>query len=343
MANNFTTLIHEQGVYGMPETQSAFLLYYRKDVLQYLGLSVPDTWEDVVKMLPILQSHRLNFYHPLGGDSAYKGYGFTTPFIYQLGGEVYSENGVESALSNPKTIEALRFMTDLFTLYNLPLQVSSFFEHFRSGTLPIGIASIDMYLQLKYAAPELAGQWDVAPLPGTIDEETGDTLRYATSYGKASILFANSKMKSEGWDLIRWWTSAETQIRFQQIVKTSLGERYLQIPANMVALKASVWDESIKNEIYNQALWARLPAVTPASYIVERELSNVWNKVVIDKTNLMVAINSSTIRIERELRRKFAEFGYYAGVGTNGRLFVVPMNSNIEQWIPGGGYRHEDD
>ncbi|MCK7487546.1 MAG: hypothetical protein MZU97_20060 [Bacillus subtilis] len=25
-----------------------------------------------------------------GGDSAYKGYGFTTPFIYQFGGEVYN-------------------------------------------------------------------------------------------------------------------------------------------------------------------------------------------------------------------------------------------------------------
>jgi ABC-type glycerol-3-phosphate transport system substrate-binding protein len=174
-------------------------------------------------------------------------------------------------------------------------------------------------------------------------DATGDVLRYATSYGKASILFANSEMKEEGWDLIRWWTSSETQIRFQQIVKTSLGERYLQIPANMVALKASVWDESIKQKIYDQALWARLPAVTPGSYVVERELSNIWNRVVIDKANLMVAIQEATIRIERELRRKFSEFGYATSADSGGRWFVVPMQSNIETWITGGGYRHEDD
>ncbi|MCK7487547.1 MAG: hypothetical protein MZU97_20065 [Bacillus subtilis] len=128
-------------------------------------------------------------------------------------------------------------MTDLFTVYNLPLQVSSFFEHFRSGDMPIGIASMDLYLQLKYAAPELAGQWDVAPIPGIVNPESGRVERYASSYGKTAILFSNSEMKAEGWDLIRWWTSAETQTKYHQIVKTSLGERYLQIPANMVALQ----------------------------------------------------------------------------------------------------------
>jgi ABC-type glycerol-3-phosphate transport system substrate-binding protein len=256
---------------------------------------------------------------------------------------VYSANGIESTLRDPSTIEAVQFMTDLFTVYNLPLQVSSFFEHFRSGDMPIGIASMDLYLQLKYAAPELSGQWDVAPIPGIYNETTDRVERYASSYGKTAILFSNSEMKDEGWDLIRWWTSAQTQTRYHQIVKTSLGERYLQIPANMVALENSVWDESIKGHIVNQALWGRMPAVTPGSYIVEREISNIWNKVVIDRENVMVAINEAIPRITRELNRKFSEFGYQTSVSPDGKVFVVPMQSNINQWLPGGGYEHEDD
>jgi len=332
-ANNFTTLIFEDGVYGIPETQSTFLLYYRKDILEYLDLEVPDTWDDVINMLPILQSHQMNFYHPLGGDSSFKGYGFTTPFIYQFGGEIYTENGISSTLREEPTIEAIRFMTELFTIYNLPLQVSSFFEHFRSGDMPIGISSIDLYLQMKYAAPELSGQWDAVVLPGVFNEETNTVERWTPSYGKASIIFSNSEMQEEAWELIKWWNSTETQIAYMQNIKTGLGEKYLFLTANMNALEQSVWDESIKATVMEQAKWARIPAVTPGSYVVERELSNIWNKVVIDQDNVLVAINESVPKILRELSRKADEFGYISQNNPDGIMYYVPMNSNINRWI----------
>ena len=335
-ANNFTPVIFEDGVYALPETQSVYLLYYRTDVLHYLDLEVPDTWEDVINMLPILQSHQMNFYHPLGGNTSYKGFGFTSPFIYQFGGEIYTSDGTDSMLTDKNTINAVKFMTELFTIYDLPLQISSFFEHFRSGDMPIGISTIDLYLQLKYAAPELSGQWEVALIPGVYNEDSEEVERWSPTYGKASLLFSNSDMQEEGWELIKWWNSTETQIEFMQNIKTSLGEKYLLLSANMNAMKQSVWNESIKNVISEQAKWSRLPAVTPGSYIVERELSNIWNKVVIDKENALVAINESIPRIIRELARKADEFGYVSANNPDGLPYVVPMNSNIENWIKEG-------
>ena len=334
--NNFTPMIFEDGVYGIPETQSVFLLYYRTDILDYLDLAVPDTWQDVLDMLPILQSHRMNFFHPLGGSDAFKGYGFTTPIIYQMGGEIFTENGIETTLKDPTTVEAIRFMTDLFTIYDMPLQVSSFFEHFRSGDMPIGIASVDMYLSLKYAAPELSGQWGVTVMPGMDADEDGTVERYGTTYGKASILFSNSEMKAEGWQLIRWWNETQTQIEFMQKIKTGLGEKFLVMSANMDALEASVWDEDIKRQMLRQALWSRIPAITPGSYIVERELSSIWNKIVIDLDNVSVAINASIPRITRELNRKFEEFGYVSTTSPDGREYLVAMESNISRWIERG-------
>lgn len=331
--NNFTTLIYEDGVYGIPETQSVYLLYYRKDIMNYLGLEIPDTWEDVLAMLPILQSHQMNFFHPLGGETAFKGYGMVTPIIYQYGAEIYTEDGVGTTLKDPTTVAAIKFMTDLFTIYDLPLQVSSFFEHFRSGDIPIGISTVDLYLQLKYAAPELSGQWGVSVIPGMDMDANGTVVRYASAYGKASILFQNSDQQDEGWELIKWWNSTQTQISFMQQVKTNLGEKFLVISANMDALEASVWDEEIKDPMLEQALWARTPAVTPGSYIVERELSNIWNKVVIDLMDVSVAINESIPRIARELNRKFEEFGYRTSTDPSGREYIVAMNENIHLWI----------
>ncbi|MFH0993865.1 MAG: hypothetical protein V1761_05915 [bacterium] len=334
--NNFTPLIFEDGVYGIPETQSVFLLYYRTDILDYLDLEVPDTWDDVIAMLPILQSHQMNFFHPLGGDAAFKGYGFTTPVIYQMGGEIFSEDGIETTLKDPTTVAAIKFMTDLFTIYDLPLQVSSFFEHFRSGDMPIGIASVDMYLQLKYAAPELSGQWGVTVMPGMDTDVDGVVERYGTTYGKCSILFANSPLQEAGWDLIQWWNSTATQIAYMQKIKTGLGEKFLALSANMYALEASVWDEDIKRQILRQAIWSRIPAITPGSYIVERELSSIWNKIVIDLMNVSVAINESIPRITRELNRKFEEFGYKSSTHPEGKDYIVAMDANISDWIAGG-------
>jgi ABC-type glycerol-3-phosphate transport system substrate-binding protein len=251
--NNFTTLIFEDGVYGVPETQSVYLLYYRKDIMNYLSLSVPDTWDDVISMLPILQSHKMNFYHPLGGESAFKGYGMTTPLIYQFGGEIYTPDGIATTLKEQTTVNAIRFITNLFTIYDLPLQISSFFEHFRSGDIPIGIATVEFYLQLKYAAPELSGQWGVTMIPGRDSNDDSLIERYSAAYGKASIMFANSDMQDEGWELIKWWNSTATQIAFMQNVKTNLGEKFLVISANMDALEVSVWDEEIKEPMLEQA------------------------------------------------------------------------------------------
>ncbi len=330
--NNFTPMIFEEGVYGMPETQGIYLLFYRKDILNFLGINPPDTWDDILNILPILQSYQMNFYHPLGGEGAYKGFGLTSPFIYQFGGEIYQENGFTTTFNEEINIQAITFMTDIFNIYNLPQQVPSFFEHFRSGSLPLGIATVDMYLQLKYAAPELMGQWGMLPIPGMYDESLGEVARWAPTYGKASILFEASSMKKEGFQLIEWWNKTETQLEYLENIKMVLGERYLFLPANLKTLESSIWDEEVKLQALLQARWSRIPAITPGSYIVERELTNIWNKIVIDQVNPRVAIDQSIPRINRELRRKFEEFGYLEG-GVIIREYIVPTNETIKNWI----------
>lgn len=336
-ANTFTPLIYDEGVYGIPETSGIQLMFYRKDIFNFLDIECPDTYEQMLQILPILQSYQMNFYHPLGNDTSYKGYSATTPFIYAFGGEVYSEYGYENTLNNEATIKAIEYMTSLYTIYNMPQQISNFFEHFRSGTIPIGIADIGTYLQLKYAAPELSGQWGVVPVPGFDSNNDGEVERWTTAYGKASMLFSSSNMKEEGWDFIQWWNSTETQVNYLNDIKTSLGERFLLLPANMDALELSPWDQEIKTQYIEGAKWSRIPAILPGSYVVERELSNVWNKVVVERVDVRVAVLQSVDVVDRELARKFNEFGLYNGAN-NGNMYVVPTANNIDQWVRGKGY-----
>ena len=333
-ANCFTPVICKDGVYAIPETQGMYIMFYRKDILDYLDLDVPSTWEDVLKMLPILQSYQMNFYHPLGSDSTYKNFGATTQFIYLFGGEVFSESGVTTTVDSEEVISAITYMTDLFNVYNMPLQVSNFFEHFRSGTLPIGVGTIDMYLQLKYASPELTGQWGISPIPGFDTDNDGEVERWATAYGKCSIMFKNSKMKDEAWQFLKWWHSTDTQVEYLQNIQMRLGEKYLVIPANVDALRRSPWDREIKEQVSLAAKWSRIPAVLPGSYVVERELSNIWNKVVIDRMDVRVAVSESVDKMNRELYRKYKEFGLVEE-GTTNSSYVVPNNSNISRWVRG--------
>lgn len=336
-SNCFTPVIYDEGVYAIPETTGLNILFYRKDILEYLGIDVPKTWDDVINILPILQSYQMNFYHPLGADSSYKSYGSTTPFIYAFGGEVFSDNGMTTVLNQEEVIEGIQFMTDLFNIYNLPQQVSSFFEHFRSGTLPIGVGTLDMYLQLKYASPELSGQWGIVPVPGFDRDGDGEVESWTTAYGKSSVMFSSSNLKDEAWKFIKWWNKTETQITYLQNIKMCLGEKYLVIPANIDALDASPWDQEIKTEVKNAAKYSRIPAITPGSYAVEREISNIWNKVVIDLVDVRVAVGEGVDSVNHELQRKYEEFGYIK----NGKIvkqYVVPNNSNIWKWVKGRDY-----
>ena len=123
-----------------------------------------------------------------------------------------------------------------------------------------------MYLQLKYASPELAGQWGVVQIPGFDTDNNGEVESWTTAYGKSSIMFSSSNMKEEAWDFIKWWNSTETQTEYLQNIKMCLGEKYLIIPANVDALEASPWDQEIKTQVTLAAKWSRIPAVLPGSY-----------------------------------------------------------------------------
>ncbi|MBJ3960244.1 extracellular solute-binding protein, partial [Salmonella enterica subsp. enterica serovar Typhimurium] len=120
----FIPFIYDEGVYAFPETQDVKLLFYRKDILKFLGEEPPQTWEDVAGLVPMLQKYDMNFYTPLGSNNSFKGFDTTTPFLYQFGGQLYDETGSKTAINKEGAYKGFEFMTDLFTVYNVPITTS---------------------------------------------------------------------------------------------------------------------------------------------------------------------------------------------------------------------------
>ncbi len=325
------THTYEDGIYALPETQDFFVLYYRKDLMEALGIGVPDTWEEVLGILPILQRYGMNFYIPLASSSSFKTFSATTPFILQYGGSVYEEDGMSVAVNDENGLAAMKFMTDLFTIYGLPTEVADFYQSFRNGTIPIGVSSFSTYLKLEAAAAELAGKWDIAVMPG-VENAEGEVERWSTGGGTTGVIFSKSEKQEAAWEFFRWWFSGETQERFGTQMQLLYGDTYMWNTANVEAFAELPITESHKEVVMEQWKWLHEFVKTPASYMIEREISNVWNAVVFNGENVRSSLDDASILMNQELNRKWEEFGYMDD-GNVIKTYRIPSIELIESWV----------
>lgn len=311
------------GVYGAVDSRNFQLLFYRKDILESLHLEVPQTWDDLEAMMPTLLRNQMNCYIPISQRASLKGLGVTTPFIYQKGAEIYSEKGNTTAINSTESVDAITEMTEFYKIYGMQTTVENFYLSFRYGEVPIGIGDFNTYLQLKMAAPELAGQWGVALCPGTRQKD-GSILRYQPADTTASMIFANTDKPDEAWEFLKWWLDEDTQYEYSIRRCQSLGLEYQWNTANIEAFKKLPFDSDVKEKAIEQWQYQREVTPHPASYIVERELSGVWNDVVIDSSDMMESLDQAVLVIDREIKRKLQEFGY---IDQDGKLI---KDYNIE-------------
>ncbi len=333
-ANNFAPgalvpYILDDGVYAMPETLDFSALVYRKDVFNALELEAPDTWDDVIGILPTLQRYDMNFYYPTSGGTSLKWFYQTTPFIFQNGGSLYSEDGLTTTIDSEESYQGLKLLGDLYTTYSLDEQVPLFYNSFRYNKLPVGIVDFNSYMQLKNAAPELVGQWEIAPYPGILDEETGEVQRWYVGNGTGGVMFNNTKDKDGAWLFMKWWMSTETQTNFAYTLQSTYGPEFLWLSGNLNAIENSSIDNKDKQIILEQIEWLRDVPRTPGQYMLERGLSDIWNKVTFDGFPVRVAIDRQIIDIDREIERKMIEFGYLDSEGN----ILKPYTIRDVDWI----------
>jgi len=325
--------VFEEGMYGLPVTQNFWVTYYRKDILDSIGVThIPETWDEIIEILPLLQSYGMNYFVPLAQFSGLKPFVATLPFIYQFGGDLYTENGMATNINSEETLRGIRLMSELFTLYNMPKFVASFYNNFRYGTLPIGISDLSTYILLQTAAAELDGLWSMAPHPGVYNEEKDEIVKYSSVGAQASMIMSATKYPEESWDFLKWFMSTDVQSEFAFLLQSTYGQAYFWNTANVEAFKTLSMPDEYKDIVLEQWEYAIEASRIPGAYMVEREISNAWTKIVFEGTNPRQALDEAVRISNREILYKMAEFGYTAN-GQILREYKVPSIYNIDDWL----------
>ena len=321
----------DDGMYALPETFNFYVLFYRKDILESIGLEVPNSYEEVLQMLPALHRFGLNYNSFVANAVGYKAFSITTPFLYQNGAVLYEDGDLHVQLDSEEAIEALKVMTDSFVIYDMDFEVNSFYQSFRDGTLPIGTSNYGMYNLVMNAAPELADKWGIALYPGLTDEN-GEVQRWTSGMEQSCFIFDNTNMPEASWQFLSWWMSEEIQTEFAFNLQSTLGNEYMWNSANVDAYMNAPWPTEHKKIIAEQMNWIYETPRNPGSYMVERELSNAVNAVCLEGENLRAALDEAIKRIDRELERKLEEFGRMKD-GELTEPFIVPDINTVKEWL----------
>ena len=211
---------YQNKLLGLPQSLSAMMLYYRKDLFEEYGIKPSDltTWKDFrVVGEGLMEDHAQRF---LALDGT-----LFDVLLRQRGSDLFSKDG--KFLPDEKI--ALDILSEFAEMSEAQITVmpdrgSVFDPVFFSGDLETGevlcVAGADWYgLDLfQQFAPGMEGIWGMMPLPGWVDPTGKIGPRTATFAGQGLMILEASKKKLDAWKFIE----------FVMKDKESNAERFLQ-------------------------------------------------------------------------------------------------------------------
>lgn len=299
---------YNDGIYALPETQEFSVLFYREDVLAELGLDVPKTWQDLIALLPTIQGNNMSVGVPYP-EITLADMSILNSLIYQHGGQIYDAEAKRTLIDNENGVAAFKLYTSLYNDYGLPT-VYDFVSRFRSGEMPIGVASYSTYNTLTVSAPEIRGLWDFTTFPGTLRED-GTIDNSVHSQGLCCMMIAtdDQKIKENSWEFLKWWTSTETQVRFGREIESVLGSSARYTTANRDALKQLAWSADQLAVLEKQMAATVGFREIAGGYSTTRHMTNAIRKVINDKDDARETLLTYSRTINEEIKVKRNEFG----------------------------------
>jgi ABC-type glycerol-3-phosphate transport system substrate-binding protein len=187
--------------------------------------------------------------------------------------------------------------------------VFDFKSRFRSGEMPIGVASYSMYNTLMVSAPEIRGLWDFTLFPGTVQAD-GSLDRSVHSQGLSCMMIAtdNPQIKQNAWTFMKWWVSAESQVRFGREIESILGSSARYATANREALEQLAWSAPQLNVLRTQMQETVGFKEVAGGYSTTRHITNAIRKVVISKEDARETLLTYAKTINDEIKVKRREF-----------------------------------
>lgn len=315
----------DEHIYAIPETQTFNVMFYRKDVLEELELEVPNTWQELIEMLPTIQGNNMSVAIPTAAGSSTTSTPSTSvasnapdlsmyfSLLFQYGGNLYNDAGTYTIVDEEAGVRAFDDYTRYFNDYGIPA-IYDFVSRFRSGEMPIGVMAYSNYNTLMVSAPEIRGLWDFTLIPGTerVDEQGNvyiDRSDMITGSATMMIKTEDETLRNNSWEFMKWWADTDTQVRFGREIEALLGSSARYATANKDAFSNLSWSADDIEVLTEQWRWTVGIREVPGGYYTGRHITNAIRKVINDKDDPRETIIDYSITIDEEITKKRIEFG----------------------------------
>lgn len=304
---------YKDGLYALPDTQSYFMMFYRRDILEQLGIDIPVTWDQFGEAYKILARNNMSVWLPnnVATDTAQVNAGVGSVNIFpslllQNGLSLYTEDGKSTNLLSADVMTVFGKWTDYYSKMKFPVTLD-FYNRFRVGTTPLGIAVYTTYTTLKVAAPELDSLWGFTAVPGTVRQD-GSISRASSGGGTGCFILKSTKAPQKAWEFLKWWTSADTQLSYSNDIESVIGPAGRVAVANVEAIKGLSWDTGMLDELLSA--WSQVEEIPeyPGSYYVSRSIyQSFWNVVNANKNTKDMLMKYGR-EANEEISRKWKQY-----------------------------------
>ncbi len=311
----FVPYTYDSGVYGVPLTRSWAMMFYRKDILSDLGFTAPpETWEELIDMLPELQRNYMSVGLVLPGmqtstisPATETGHTFALMMLQQ-GMNYYNSSFTKTTFDTSEAAEAFDMWTSFYTKYSLSQQYDPF-SRFRTGEYPIVVADYTFANQLSTAAPEINGLWDFTAVPGT-EQADGSISHAVNAVSSGAVIFSNEddEVIENSWEFVKWFSSADVQTKYAKQTEALMGRLGRYAPANGEVLSHISWSADELDAIESAMSEVQEIPIIPSSYAVTRNLMNAFREVVNSSENPREVLMYYNSDINEEIARKNENF-----------------------------------
>lgn len=291
--------------YGVPQTMSFAMMFYRTDILAKLGEEIPETWPQVLALLPVLQANNMSI-----GLSYASAIDF---LLYQMGGNMwrYTDNeqyaGARIGLNTDIALTAFDYVCRLYSDYSFPVNYDGA-NRFRTGEMPIIVGDYaGIYNQLVVYATEIDGLWEFGSLPGWV-RDNGEFNYDSLAGVGATVMLHGCQNMLEAWQFVQWETSGKVQADYGNRMVALIGPSAKYESANVTALNDLSWTAKEKAAIADQMKHLSSVVNYPGSYIIGRYTKFAFLNTVNNGADAVDAMNEYIDAINAELKRKRKEF-----------------------------------
>ena len=211
------TALYRDKLYAVPTYSDGGLLYYRKDILDKVGISAPPkTWGELTTDCQKVQAAALPEAANMGcyAGQFEKYEGLTVNFdeaLHSAGGSIVDSSG-KPTLNTPQAKTGLDTLVQAFKSGVIPQKAITYKEE--EGRRAFEAGELLFHRQWPYqwalanktdGSSQVAGKFDVAPLPGL----TGPGVSTLGGHNLAISAFA--KNKATALDFIKYFTSVDSE------------------------------------------------------------------------------------------------------------------------------------